>query len=240
MKAKSMFLFFIASAVLPLVLAFRCNRNIQKSNIQKDLPAPKEIALPVPVYKSQISVEEALLKRRSVRRYKDEPLEMKEISQLLWAAQGITSEADGGRTAPSAGALYPLEIYLASGEIKTLAPGVYLYHPVGHTLSLMAEGDVREALTAAAHLQGSVNRGAAVIIIAAEYSRTTRKYGERGIRYVQLEAGHAAQNICLQSVSLQIGTVTIGSFNDSRVKEILNMPENQQPLYLMPVGKRKD
>jgi SagB-type dehydrogenase family enzyme len=99
---------------------------------------------------------------------------------------------------------------------------------------------MRESLTAAAHLQGSVNRSAAVIVIAAEYRRTTKKYGARGIRYVQLEAGHAAQNICLQAVSLQIGTVTVGSFTDSLVKQICNLPENQEPLYLMPIGKKRD
>jgi len=204
------------------------------------MTAQKEVTLPDPVFKSNLSVEEALLKRRSVRRYKNEPLELKEISQLLWAAQGITSSFGGGRTAPSAGALYPLEIYLVSGEVNSLPPGVYNYQPVGHTLRLVTEGDMRAPLTDAAHLQGSVYRSAAVIVIAAEYRRTTRKYGERGIRYVHLEAGHAAQNICLQAVSLNLGTVTIGSFTDSLVKQICKMPENQLPLYLIPVGKRKE
>jgi len=195
------------------------------------------IKLPDPVYKSGTSVEEALLKRRSVREYKKEPLELKEISQLLWAAQGITSEGDGGRTAPSAGALYPLELYVVSGNINSLTPGVYHYLPSGHTLQQIAEGDKRKLLTAAALMQGAVNKSAAVIVIAAEYKRTTGKYLERGKKYVHIEAGHAAQNIYLQSVSLKIGTVVIGAFTDSLVKLILHLPKSEEPLYLMPVGK---
>jgi SagB-type dehydrogenase family enzyme len=233
-------IYLIVASEFIMLLACRCNRYTQ-NKISGNNSTPKiEITLPDPVFKSNTSVEEALLKRRSVRRYKDDPLEIKEISQLLWAAQGITSESGGARTAPSAGALYPLELYLVGGNINNLSPGIYLYHPLGHTLSLVAAGDMRESLTSAAHLQGSVNRSAAVIVIAAVYRRTTRKYGARGIRYVQLEAGHAAQNICLQAVSLQIGTVTIGSFTDSLVKKICNLPEDQEPLYLMPIGKKKD
>jgi SagB-type dehydrogenase family enzyme len=234
-----MIIYFIVASEFIILLACRCNRYTQ-SKISGNNSTPIEITLPDPVFKSNTSVEEALLKRRSVRRYKDDPLEIKEISQLLWAAQGITSESGGARTAPSAGALYPLELYLVAGNINNLSPGIYLYHPLRHTLSLVAAGDMRESLTAAAHLQGSVNRSAAVLVIAAEYRRTTRKYGARGIRYVQLEAGHAAQNICLQAVSLQIGTVTIGSFTDSLVKKICNLPEDQEPLYLMPIGKKND
>jgi SagB-type dehydrogenase family enzyme len=159
---------------------------------------------------------------------------------LLWAAQGITAEAKGGRTAPSAGALYPLEIFLAGGNINDLAPGVYHYLPSGHSLQLVTEGDKRTLLRNAAHLQGAPNRSAAVIIIAADYSRTTRKYAEKGTRYVNMEAGHAAQNICLQAVSRSLGTVTMGSFNDSMVKQILMLPGDLEPLYLMPVGKKKE
>jgi len=217
-----------------------CTFINRKLNRPEHVVQQQEIKLPEPVYTSATSIEEALLKRRSVRRYSDAPIELKDISQLLWAAQGITAEAQGGRTAPSAGALYPLEIFVAGGNINDLLPGVYHYLPGGHSLQLVTEGDKRTLLRNAAHLQGAPNRSAAVIIIAADYSRNTRKYAEKGVRYVNMEAGHAAQNICLQAVSLSIGTVTMGSFDDNKVKLILMLPGNLEPLYLMPVGKRND
>lgn len=231
---------FIVAVIFLFPLAFSCNIATQKMNRQKNYPLQMEIKLPDPVYKGSVSIEEVLQQRRSVRAYKNEPLGLKDISQLLWAAQGITAPEDGGRTAPSAGALYPLELYLVTGNVDSLSPGVYHYQPVGHILQQIAEGDKRGALTAASHMQGAINRSAAVIVIAAEYRRTTRKYSERGIRYVHMEAGHAAQNICLQAVSLKIGTVTMGAFKDSLVKQILNLPLNEEPLYLLPVGKKKD
>jgi SagB-type dehydrogenase family enzyme len=224
--------------LLFLLLVFSCNRCTPKVNSHNNGIVQTEIKLPPPVYKGNISIEEALLKRRSVRRYKNEALKLNQISQLLWAAQGTTEEFGSGRTAPSAGALYPLEVYLVSGNIDSLAPGIYHYIPFGHRLLRIADGDMRTSLTAAAGMQGALSRCAAVIVIAAQYKRTTKKYEERGIRYVQLEAGHAAQNICLQAVSLNIGTVTIGSFKDSLIKQILILPADEEPLYLMPIGKK--
>jgi SagB-type dehydrogenase family enzyme len=237
MKGLRMILNFNIT-LLFLLLVLSCHRCVPKINRQKNPGVQSEIKLPSPVYKSSISIEEALLKRRSVRRYKNEVLQLKEISKLLWAAQGITEEFGSGRTAPSAGALYPLKLYLVSGNVDSLAPGVYHYIPFGHILLQIAEGDMRKSLTAAASMQGALNRSAAIIVIAAQYKLTIRKYEERGIRYVDLEAGHATQNICLQAVSLSIGTVTMGSFKDSRVKQILNLPVDEEPLYLMPVGKK--
>jgi len=195
------------------------------------------IHLPQPVYKSETSVEEALLKRRSVRDFKRESLQINEISQLLWAAQGITSKDDCGRTAPSAGALYPLELYVVSGNINTLTPGVYHYRPSDHALEQIAEGDKRKLLAAAALMQRAVNDGAAIIVITAAYRRTTDKYLKRGKKYVHMEAGHAAQNIYLQAVSMKLGTVVTGAFADILVKQIIHLPKNEDPLYLMPVGK---
>ena len=194
------------------------------------------IKLPQPVYNSATSLEEALLKRRSVREFKKEPVELKEISQLLWAAQGITSE-EGGRTAPSAGALYPLEIYIVCGNVKDIVPGVYHYLPAEHTIELIEEGDKRKLLYAAALLQGAISRAAAIIVIAADYDRTTVKYFERGKKYVHIEAGHVSQNIYLQAASLKLGTVAMGAFTDSLVRRVIHLPKNEDPLYLMPVGK---
>jgi len=194
----------------------------------KELPPPRKTG--------PLSLEEALSRRRSLRSYRKEPLELQELSQLLWAAQGIT-DPRGFRTAPSAGALYPLEIYVAVGEVKGLKPGLYRYHPSGHLLEEMAEGDKRRLLAEAALRQPWVREAPVVFCIAAVYQRTTKKYGRRGIRYVHMEAGHAAQNLCLQAVALGLGGVTVGAFDDQQVKEILGLPSDHHPLYLIPVGR---
>ena len=195
-----------------------------------------KVKLPDPIYNSKISIEETLKNRRSIRQYKNTSISIPQISQLLWAAQGITSP-QGFRTAPSAGALYPLEIYLVSGNIQGLASGIYHYSPKEHALELLIKGDKRNALSDAALAQSDVQSGAADIIITAIYARTTNKYGERGERYVHMEAGHAAENICLQVVSLGLGTVTIGAFNDTEVQKLLKLPEGEYPLYIMPIGQ---
>jgi SagB-type dehydrogenase family enzyme len=181
-------------------------------------------------------VEEALGARRSVRDFENIPISPPDISQLLWAAQGIT-HIEGLRTAPSAGALYPLETYIVVGSVSELPAGVYRYKPDGHEMERVAEGDRREQLCDAALSQPVVKDAAAVIVLTAVYERTTWKYGERGIRYVQMEAGHAVENVCLQAITLGLGTVVIGAFEDHKVKSILSLPRQQQPLYLVPVGK---
>ena len=202
-------------------------------------PAPATtLKLPEPRLKSEVSLEETLFKRRSVREYAKLPLTLEDVSQLLWATQGLTTEW-GGRTAPSAGALYPLEVYLVVGNVENLAPGVYKYKPERHELVKVGDDDVREELAKAALGQTWVKEGAIDIVIAAVYERTTRKYGDRGVRYVQMEAGHAAQNIYLQAAALNLGMVTVGAFYDDRVKEILGMPRNEVPLYVIPVGRKK-
>jgi len=196
------------------------------------------IRLPDPARKSDTSVEAAMLARRSVRSYQDNPLTIGEMSQLLWSAQGITSPR-GLRTAPSAGALYPLEMYVVAGNVDDLPDGVYKYFPYKHELTGLAEGDKRNELSSAALGQTSVRKAAAVIVISAVYERTTVKYGDRGIQYVHMESGHAAQNVFLQAVPLNIGTVVIGAFYDDAVKKVLKMPESEHPLYIMPVGRIK-
>jgi len=195
------------------------------------------VQLPEPRLKSEVSLEEALLKRRSIREYANLPLTLEDVSQLLWAAQGITTEW-GGRTAPSAGALYPLEVYLAVGNVENLAAGVYKYKPERHELVKVRDDDVRGELAEAALGQNFVMEAAIDIVIAAVYERTTKKYGDRGVRYTHMEAGHAAQNIYLQATALDLGMVTIGAFYDDRVKDILGMLKNETPLYVIPVGKQ--
>ena len=195
------------------------------------------IQLPEPRTNSNTSIEQALKQRRSVREYKDDPLTLSELSQLLWAAQGQTNPK-GYRTAPSAGALYPLEMYVAAGNVSDLPVGVYHYNSKEHTLTKRVDGDKRAELYETALSQSAVKDAAAVIILTAEYARTTVKYGNRGIRYVHLETGHAAQNIYLQAVALNLGTVTIGAFDDNKVKNIIAASDKEVPLYLMPVGKK--
>ncbi len=207
-------------------------------------PAPSSsddltIDLPQPRLHSSVSVEQALLNRRSVREYADAPLTLEEVSQLLWAAQGLTAEW-GGRTAPSAGALYPLELHLVVGNVSDLAPGVYRYWPSGHRLVKRRGEDLRGPLAEAALGQASVREGAIDIVIAAVYERTTGKYGVRGDRYVHMEAGHATQNLYLQATSLDLGMVTIGAFYDDQVREILGLPDDEAPLYIVPVGRKKE
>jgi len=193
------------------------------------------IVLPQPRYDSKTSVEKALLERRSIREYGNEPLTLSEISQLLWSAQGTTKSF---RTAPSAGALYPLEIYIVAVNVKDLLPGIYKYKTQGHKLITVMKGDKRAEVFNAAFHQSPVKEAPAIIIFSAVFKRTTVKYGERGERYVHMEAGHAAQNVYLQAVSLELGTVVIGAFNDDELKKAMNMPKEEEPLYIMPVGRK--
>lgn len=180
-----------------------------------------------------MSLEKVLLTRRSVRNFLPRELTLEQISQLLWAAQGF-SDPSGLRTAPSAGALYPLEIYLVTLQ------ALYHYHPRNHQLKLHKRGDVRNGLYEAAWRQEAIIQAPVTLAIAAVYQRTAKKYGkERGERYVHLDCGHAAQNILLQAVNMGLGSVPIGAFTDARVKEVLSLPEDQEPIYLLPVGYPK-
>ncbi|WP_457644374.1 SagB/ThcOx family dehydrogenase [Persephonella sp.] len=194
----------------------------------------KKIKLPEALVSGEISVEEAILKRRSYRSFTEQPLTLEEISQLLWSGQGITG-AEGLRSSPSAGALYPIELYVVVGDVQSLEKGVYWYDSFSHSILLTVESDLRKALFNAALYQDSVLTAPASIVITAEFERTTAKYGNRGFRYVYMEAGHVSQNIYLQATSLGLGTVCIGAFHDEIVKEILKT--TYEPIYIMPVGR---
>lgn len=201
------------------------------------------VALPEPRSTSDASLEHCLLNRRSIRSFRQVPLSLEDVSQLLWAAQGITGEGHPGiahlRTAPSAGALYPLETYLVAGNVQGLEPGVYHYRPEQHDLVLTKAGALRLELARAALGQDCVADGAATIVFAGVYSRTARKYGQRATRYVHLEAGHAAQNVCLQATAIGLGSVTVGAFDDDEVKQVLALPDSHDPIYMIPVGRRR-
>lgn len=198
----------------------------------------KIIQLPSPKNDSQVSVEKALLKRRSVRSYSKKAITLTDIGQLLWAGQGIT-EDNFLRTAPSAGALYPIELYLCVYNVEGLEVGIYKYLPHKHSLQLVKNKDVRNSLARAALGQEWVRDGNAAIVIAAVFERTTRKYGNRGINYVYFEAGCVAENIHLQAETLKIGTVVVGAFYDDEVKNLLLMEKNETPIAIMPVGYKK-
>lgn len=194
------------------------------------IPVLATVALPTPRTQGPLSVEETMLKRRSMREFKDTPLTLAELGQLLWAAQGITHPA-GLRTAPSAGALYPLEVYAVTRE------ATYRYDPAAHQLIVHARGDLRRPLYTVALMQDSILQAPVTIVITAVYARTAKKYGEeRTPRYVALEVGHAAQNVLLQAVALDLGAVPIGAFLDDQVQQVLALPRDHQPLYLIPVG----
>ncbi|MFW5975152.1 MAG: SagB/ThcOx family dehydrogenase [Desulfosalsimonas sp.] len=226
---------FAGPAVSALIVLLVIFMNMENSAAM-DRSAERIIDLPEPAHEGPVSLEQTLLKRRSERYYSDAPLSLKEISQLLWAAQGITG---GGelRTAPSAGALYPLELFVAAGEVKGLDAGIYRYHPVDHTLEREISGDSRRDLWAAALRQSAVREAPAVFVFTAVFERTTQKYSSRGRQYVFMEAGHAAQNLCLQAEALDLGAVTIGAFDDSGVKNALGLNKDTRPLYLLPAGK---
>lgn len=192
--------------------------------------------LPKAEASGELSVEQAIAQRRSLREY-DGSLSLEELSRLLWAAQGKT-HPDGYRAAPSAGALYPLELYLVAGAVQGLSAGVYRYRSAGHALVPHLESDVRRELTAAAHGQSWLETAPAVLVFTAVYERTTQKYGERGRRYVHMDTGHAAQNVYLQAEALGLGTLIMGAFDDKRVQSVLGLPADHEPLGLMPVARR--
>lgn len=193
------------------------------------------IAFPAPRTQGEVSVEAALQARRSVRDYTPEPVTLAEVGQLLWAAQGITETREGLRTAPSAGALYPLEVFLVAGNVTGLPDGVYRYLPREHRLTRTLGGDRRGRLAEIALRQKFLRDSAGVLVFTSVPVRTTAKYGQRGYRYIAMEAGHAAQNVYLQAVSLGLGTVVVGAFHDDDVQEALEIRED--PLYLMPFGR---
>lgn len=219
-----------------LMLLLACTPNQDNNQVVRNY-MPELISLPDPAYKSTTSIEEALYQRRSIREYKDEPLTLLQVSQLLWAAQGVTHH-NGYRTAPSAGALYPLEVSLLAGDIEELPSGIYRYLPQEHALILTTPGDQRRAVFDAALDQEMILDAPASIVISAVYERTTVKYRSRGTQYVHMEVGCAAQNIYLQAESLELGTVIIGAFQDDEVKAALNLPAQEQPLAILPVGRK--
>ncbi len=197
------------------------------------------IHLPSPSQQGTISLEEAIARRRSIRRFASQPVSQSQLSQILWAAQGKSDTWGRYRTVPSAGATYPLEIFIACGEngVEGIDAGIYHYSRDNHSLTLHHERDVRLALASAALDEESIQEAPLDIVICAEYERTQRRYGSRAERYVHMEVGHTGQNIYLQATALGLATVAIGAFHDEQVREVLRLDKQYKPLYIMPLGK---
>jgi len=205
------------------------------------------IKLSLPQLKSKVSLEETILRRRSVRRYRREPLDLSQLSQILWSAQGITGTREF-RAAPSAGATYPLEIFVFVGKQGVIASeakqapeelqaGIYHYEADSHSLSLHKPADLRPDLARATLDQEFIIDAPVDIVICALYHRTSYRYGRRGERYVHIEVGHVGENIHLQAVALGLATVEVGAFHDEEVRKVLGVEEEIKPLYIMPLGK---
>ncbi len=235
---------FIVVLLLSLMACKKEKNTMENGNrikVVKDTPLTYQ--LPQPQLKSEMSVEEVMEKRRSLRHFVDKSIDASDVAQVLWAAYGITQKANhkqlrgGFRTAPSAGALYPLEIYLLVGKVDGIDPGVYRYNAESHQIEQTIDHDVKQDLAAAALNQKMIHEAPACLFYSAIYERTTEKYGGRGAeRYVCMDLGHSAQNVYLQVESLHMGTCAIGAFSDEKVRKVMHLPDKETPLYIMPFG----
>ena len=202
----------------------------------------ERVELPEPVTEGGMAVSEAIRRRRSRRHFTEAPVSVEHVGQLLWAAQGITGKGRRKRAAPSAGATYPMALFVATGPRTAggMAAGVYHYVPGDHALEPVFAGDVRAQAAEAALGQDFIEAAPLTILMAADYAHTARRYGDRATRYVDMEAGHISQNIYLQAEALGLGTVAVGAFRDEAVSEVFRLPADLSPLYLMPIGYPAD
>jgi SagB-type dehydrogenase family enzyme len=226
----------LRSSIVATLLASSIAGCIDVTGANRHVPnAGESIELPAPSREGDVAVERALAERRSVRDYAEVPLPLAALAQLAWAAQGVT-HASGYRAAPSAGALYPLELYVVAGDVPGLEAGIYHYVPAEHRLVRHAGGDPRGAVARAALFQSWIADAPAIFVLAGVVERSAAKYGDRALRYVHMEVGHAAQNVYLQTEALGLGTCMVGAFHDGQLKRVLALPEAAVPLALLPVG----
>lgn len=229
MKINNKHLIFVLS-ILFLTIRFSCAADEQGGSMKT---AGDNITLPAPQLKGAVSLEESIQARRSKRSFSDRDLSLEQVSQLLWSCQGITHERRGYRAAPSAGALYPLEVYVVKKD------GFFSYMPKGHKLKLISSEDLRAQLAGVAYGQRFIQQAPLNIVICAVYSRVTSRYGNRGVRYTDMEVGHAGQNVQLEAVALGLGSCCVGAFGSEAVAKLLKLPPDQEPLYIIPVGYTK-
>jgi SagB-type dehydrogenase family enzyme len=222
--------------------AFFFTGNAKARKVNGNIQEGKRMKLPKPKTHGEVSLETAIKRRRTIRSFTSRPLSLEQCSQLFWAAQGITEDRGFKRAAPSGGALYPMDIYAVVGEncVKGLESGAYHYDPKGHAVSLVSEGDLRNKVAGAALSQTWMATAPLNILITAEYYRITSKYGKRGVRYAIIEAGHIGQNILLQSEAMGLGAGVVGAFNDEKVRQVVNIPPNHEPLLILPVGYKTE
>ncbi|MCX8171391.1 MAG: SagB/ThcOx family dehydrogenase [Candidatus Bathyarchaeota archaeon] len=248
LSGKIVWAFSIALTASILVYVWYITLPPEKPKATSNTPVllDEKVLLPLPRKVSELTVEEAILLRRSIREYTDEPVDLNSLAMILWAAYGITEPKRGFRASPSAGATYPLEIYVVIGERGAksaevfLREGVYKYEPHSHTLLLVKEGEYRRELMEAALGQRWVGEAPLSIVICAVFERTTSVYGRRGeVRYVPMEVGHAGQNIYLMATALEYGAVVIGAFYDDQVAKVIDAKLEEKPLYIIPIGVPK-
>ncbi len=225
----------IAAFIIFFMLFSETALLAERGHTMKQNTASEIVKLPEPVKDGSVSVEKAISNRRSTRSFSNKPLTLQDVAQMLWAAQGISGPM-GYRTAPSAGALYPLEIYIATGNVENLPQGLYHYRTESHDLEIMSFGDYRQVIWEAALNQHPIREAPAVFIFLGVFPRTIGKYGQRGMQYVLIETGHAAQNLLLQAEAMGLGHVPIGAFNDEMMRKILKIEGETHPLYIIPVG----
>jgi SagB-type dehydrogenase family enzyme len=231
---KVVWLIILAGGVISLIgcgSKAEVVNNSDNNGGSEETMSEEYIKLPEPDTKGGETLNSVIEERRSIRNYQDGELSLEEVSQLLWAGNGITDRKWGFRSAPSAGALYPVDIYVFNDA------GIYRYEPDGHFLKILSEEDSREELYLASLRQSSVKQADTVFVLVGFVKRTSAKYGDRALRYVFIEAGHICQNILLEVVNLQLGAVPIGAFEDDKIRKILSLDEDAIPIYVIPVGK---
>ncbi|MDM8544059.1 SagB/ThcOx family dehydrogenase [Desulfococcaceae bacterium HSG9] len=194
--------------------------------------------LPPVTMEGMISVEQAIKQRRTVRSYKPKMLHLEQLTKLLWSAQGVTDESRFKRAVPSAGALYPMDIYTVAGQdsVEQINAGVYHYESKKHLLTQVTAQDLRDEVAKAALFQTWMAEAPLNFVITAEYSRVTSKYGKRGVRYARIEAGHIGQNLFLQAEALGLKAGIVGAFHDKKLIDVMKIPRTHEPLLIMPVG----
>ena len=227
---------FLASLPFCSIITIGCKASNRGATVFKE----GRMNLSEPKTDGNVSVEKAIKTRRTVRSFASRQLTFDQFSQLLWSSQGITEDGGYKRAAPSAGALYPMDVYAVVGHdaVNNIVPGIYHYDPKTHSLSLIAEGDHRDELARASLSQIWMAKAPVNLVICAEYHRVTVKYGARGERYAMMESGHIAQNIFLQARSLGLDAGIVGAFIDAEVKKALRIEAAHEPLLIMPVGYR--
>ncbi len=200
---------------------------------------PTHLKLSLSGQRGSMSLEEVVARRRSIRDFAPEPISQSQLSQILWAAHGLTDTSGRYRAVPSAGAIYPLEIFVVSGKngVEGMSAGIYHYDVAQHSLTLHHKGDMRLELARAALGEEIIYQAPVDIVICAVYERTLRRYGARGERYVHMEVGHVGQNVYLQAAAVGLATVAIGAFYDEQVGEVLRLDKQYKPLYIMPMGR---